>query len=147
MKMFAYLVLDVLVEPIDPLLELPSDVQPPLALGEIMLSAENFGNGGHTFGEELGLARVTYSVQYLATGDAEDDGTITFGLGEKRLLNLISIGLRNEQVLKDQIHEFADKAKEKIEEMWTTSQSEDFLGDTLRAVDQLEKRFFDRKDR
>lgn len=145
-RVFGYLVIDVLLEPVDKLLEIPAGYVAPIGIGEVILKFENHGTGMHTLVQEDGPVKVVITGQYIVTGAVDGENSpVMFGLGEQRVLNLLSIGQHFEQVLRDQVHEFADRSKERIEEKW--SKADDCLGDQVRAIDDLEKHFFDRKNR
>lgn len=138
-KVYAYFVMQSIMEP--GLLTPPEDYVIEPAPNSVLLSEVNHGNGTHTISFEDGPIKIVSDLVYVGTGE-RDGKAITFDLGTKRILNLISIGLDFETVLTTQIHEFAEKAREKLEEVKI---GPDTTGDSLRVIDHIEKHFFDRK--
>lgn len=153
--LWAYLVHQLTVD--SGILQLDPSYVPQPTEGSIILSKDTGENAGtplygrreHTAEFEDGPVKTYADMVYLGEGVAEDDGKITFGLGMKRLLNLISLGVENEQVLRVQIHEFAERVQTKLEPIAEAAargkSGPDHIGDILRAVDEVEKHFWDRK--
>lgn len=146
-KIYAYYVLDTLPDP-GPQLDLPADYIVEPSPGSILLSYENHGNGTHTVTFEDGPIKLVATLVYVGTG--RTDGTNpTFDLGTKRILNLISLGTYFEDVLHEQIHAFAEKAQTAVEAILVNPTGHivhgDTIGDALRAIDDVEKHFWDRK--
>lgn len=146
-KVQAYLITDLLVEPSEHYTVPEGYVAEP-SVGSVLLRMDNPGTGEHSFGLEDGAIQLTATGTYVATGFVDEPGgPVLFDLGTQRVLNLISLGLGAEQILRAQIHEFAEQVQGKLEEILTndTRLRENLCGDSLRAVDYLEKHFFDRK--
>lgn len=142
-KVWAYLVYQLTVD--SGQLALDSGYIPEPQANSILLSGDMYGKGTHTVTFEDGPIKTYADLVYLGEGEKDYAGAITFGLGTKRLLNLINIGLENETVLTNQIHEFAQKVQTKLEPILDGPHGPDFVGDVLREVDEIEKHFWDRK--
>lgn len=154
-KVYAYLVLQVVVEPTQEGVEIPTGWPQSTPVDSILLSEVNHGNGTHTISFENGPATELVDMAYIGTGVRTppavegQNPTITFDLGTKRVMNLVSIGLSFEEILTAQVHQFADQIKESIEETLSREAPvrdyPDLLGNVLRGVDSIEKHFWDRK--
>jgi len=146
-KVWAYFVYQLVVD--SGILELNDNYVPEPSVNSILLSHELHGKGNHTVTFEDGPVKTYADLVYLGEGGVDEHGNITFDLGTKRLLNLISIGLDNERVLTAQIHDFAERVQTKLEPMLTLAAhgaaGDDFAGNILREVDEIEKHFWDRK--
>lgn len=145
-KVFAYLVTSMLVES-KPLDRIPDDFVPSISVNDILLHDKDWGRRTVPVSEPDGKVasiQLNYDMICVATGEREGD-VITFGLGEQRLLNLLSLAVNGEAILTAQVHEFADKVKERAEEILSKPPSSDTAGDVLRAVDEIERHFWTRK--
>lgn len=146
-KIWAYLVYQSTVD--SGLLDLAEGYVPEPVVNSVLLVGDYRGKDAHAEKFEDGPITVYADLQYLGEGEKDASGNITFGLGTKRLLNLVNIGLEAEQVLSNQIHEFANKVQTELEPILVAAQAgqanADLTGNVLRKVDDIEKHFWDKK--
>lgn len=145
-KVYAYLVAQVLAET-KALEKIPADFEASVSVDDILILDKDYGRLTVSMSEpdnRLPSVRLNYDMICIAVGEREGD-MLTFGLAERRLLNMLSLAVKAEAILTEQVHEFADKVKERAEEVLSKPNNPDTTGDVLRAVDDIERHFWTRK--
>lgn len=139
-KVYAYLMIDVLVDVPDQL-ELPDGYQQQVTSGEIVLRYDYPGNGTHAFTFEDGPVKLRATGVYLCTGVIDGSGSPVFDYGATRILNLVKIGQEAEKTLTEQVHMFADKIREMSEDKLKGPLGRDGLDAWIGSIDYAEKTF------
>ena len=141
-KVTAYLLVDVAMEQdekIDTGTYVPAD--PPMP-GTITIREDNPGLGTHVFIFEDGPYKFVSSGVYIGSGEEQPGGGISFDWGVTRVIQLIAAGAEAEKLSKRMVHEFADQAKSKIEEVCHPQTLRTTHEAITKAIDDLERGFF-----
>lgn len=142
-KVTAYLVLEVLVDAPE-FFEVPAGFLPDVTAGEILVRHDYPGTGVHAFTFEQADSPIRLHVQavYLCRGDIDKEGADpVFGHGERRLLNLVKIGQEAEEVLRQQLHEFAGRLQTNAEDKLKPYLTPELLQAYCESIGAVEGRF------
>ncbi len=114
-KVHAYLLLDVIVEQQEGV-DVGDYAPQKMEAGEMMLRFDFPGTGTHSFVFEDGPFKTIATGVYVATATVIGDEPPIFDYGNGKIMNLVSLGLESEKILKDQIHEVLDRVKAIVDE-------------------------------
>ena len=126
---------------LDPHVQLPDglehlDVDAPVSQGDIFTQEQRIDPGAPGIVEH-GPAKIVFQPGYLGAWGVNDDGQPAFPTSTARIIELLTIGTEQEQLLRKQLHAAFDQVKEYAESL---KMDDDVRHDLFVRMDQIEKR-------